>query len=286
LYAIITFYALGLRIAQYGLTPERFFAVLITTVGALYAVGYALAVLRRRGEWMGTMRRWNLAMAWIVAALALLVHTPLLDPLRWSARNQFDRLATEQAPAAEFDYGFLRYRLGHVGWDRLAALEQLTDHPEAAAIREGIEAARAAESYRELRRRPTVLLAEEDVEVLGETVLPSDLLAFAASDITRSQTNECRENRDCVMVAAALDSDADDEYVLVLSGDSAFELLAYDRNAEGAWERIGRLLRIGDNRDLPARGQFLDSLRTLGTEPVDIPYRDLQIGGIRLRLRQ
>ena len=287
IYAAITFYAVALRIGQYGLTPERFYGELLAAVGALCAVGYAVAVFRRRNGWMVTARGVNLWMAWIVVVLAFLIHTPVLDPLRWSARNQMGRLARGEVDAREFDYGFLRFRLGHAGYDRLAALETLSDHSEAQTIQDRIRLTRDAQSYRELQRQPTRVLTAADLEFLDppETA-PDDLLQFVATDLTRRQTDDCVENHDCVMFPVGLDTDAPDEYVLILSGDSLYDLLAYDRNAEGAWQRIGQLRPVGTDGTLPGRQELLDLLRTSSAEAVEVPYRDLKIGEIRLRLRQ
>ena len=89
IYAGITFYALALRIGQYGLSPIRFYGVLLTTIAALFAIGYAAAVLRRHGNWLEHVQRVNMAMAGVLVAGAITLNTPLLDPVEWSARNQF-----------------------------------------------------------------------------------------------------------------------------------------------------------------------------------------------------
>ncbi len=287
IYAGITFYALALRIGQYGLSPIRFYAVVLTTLAALYAIGYAAAVLKGRGQWMQLLQRVNLAAAWVLVATAIAVHTPLLDPIAWSARNQLTRLVEGRVAAQQFDYGFLRFRLGRTGWESLAELEQLSEHPEIAAIRAEVAAAREAESYRDLATRPTVLLTEENLEFIAPAEpYPQDLVSFIATDITRNQADGCIEARDCVVFAVALDGDSDDEYVVVLSGDTDYAILAYDRNEDGNWQRLGRLMRSGPARELPDRAVFLDSLRLVGFTPVEVPYRDLEIGEITLRLRQ
>lgn len=287
IYAAITFYAIGLRIGQYGLTPERFYAELFAVVGALYAVGYATVVFGRRGTWMGNARRVNIWMVWIVTALAVLVHTPVLDPLRWSARNQFGRLARGDVDASAFDYGFLRFRLGHAGAERLAALEGLSDHPDAEIITDRARVAREVESYRELRRRPTVLLSAADVEFIRTVESPpADLLPFVGTDLTRRQTDACLENQDCVIFALDLDADPGVEYVMVLSGETSYSLLAYDRGSAGTWERIGSLGPVGRDADLPDRATLLDTLSVSGARAVDVPYRDMMIGNLRFRLRR
>jgi hypothetical protein len=286
IYFVIAFYAVGLRIDQYGLTVPRFYGVLLGALGMLYGVGYAVSIFWRRERWMDRVQTVNLSLVWVAVALALLVHTPVLDPLRWSARSQVDRLARGDVPAEEFDYGFLRFELGHVGYEQLGALEDLSDHPEASVIREQVRIAREADSYGDLRRRPTVLLTAGDLVSLPERLPPpGDLVDFLAGDLTRGQTDGCREREECLVFSVSLDDDEDPEWVLVLSGETGYGLRLYDRTTDGSWEHVGVLRPVGGSAALPTRSVLLDSLEALGSEAVATPYRDLSIGGVRLRLR-
>lgn len=63
----LLFWAIGLRIRQHGLTPERFYVVVLACIAALYVAGYAVAVLWRRGRWLGLLRSVNVAMALVVS---------------------------------------------------------------------------------------------------------------------------------------------------------------------------------------------------------------------------
>ena len=91
-YAALALYALGLRVAQYGWTLDRFWAVLVALATAGYAVGYALAVLRRQRRWLQMLEPVNRWMCWAVLALALLGNSPLLDPVRLTLSSQLERL--------------------------------------------------------------------------------------------------------------------------------------------------------------------------------------------------
>jgi hypothetical protein len=287
IFTAIAFYALTLRIGQYGLTPSRAYGILVTLAAALYAIGYAIAVFRRRGAWMETVQQVNMGMSWVVVACMIAVHTPLLDPLTLSADNQFKHLSQETVDALEFDYGFMRFRIGHAGYDKLADMEQLSDHPEIALIRERIEATRAAESYREILAQPTILLSQSDITVLNpEHPLPDGLFPSMATSITRDQTRQCKDEGDCLIALVALDGDDDDEYLFILSGLNDYEILAYDRNDEDEWQRVGVMYRVGTDLELPNRPAFLDTLNQQGATPVEVPWRDLEIGEIRLRLEE
>jgi len=61
----IAWWALDLRVAQYGWSEDRLWAALVATVALIYAVGYALSWLRS-GRWMAAIASTN-----IVAALVL-----------------------------------------------------------------------------------------------------------------------------------------------------------------------------------------------------------------------
>jgi hypothetical protein len=83
-----------------------------------------------------------------------------------------------------------------------------------------------------------------------------------------------------------LAADEDAEYLFILSGLDDYEILAYDRTGESEWERIGAMRRIGQDLELPNRPALLDTLSLQGATPAEIPWRDLEIGGIRLRLEE
>ncbi|UCD23645.1 MAG: hypothetical protein JSW51_11485, partial [Gemmatimonadota bacterium] len=263
------------------------FGVLIALVAGLYAIGYSIAVFRRRGTWMESAQQANVGMCWVVVACVIVVHTPLLDPLTLSANNQFGRLVQEKVDALEFDYGFMRFRLGHVGYSKLGEMEQLTEHSQASIIRERVAATRAVETYREILAQPTILLTMEDIEVLyPEHILPEGLVDFMAGDITRNQTSDCKEEGDCLIAPVALDDDNEFEYLLVLSGLDEYVILAYDQTSEGDWIRVGRMRPVGQDAELPNRPAFVDTLSVQGAVPIEVPWRDLQIGGILLRLQE
>jgi hypothetical protein len=284
-FAAIALYALHLRMAQYGLTFGRFYGVLFAVAGMLCGIGYAIAVFLRRGTWMAAVRQVNVGMACLVAICAILVHTPVLDPLGWSARSQFSRLAAGKADALEFDYGYLRFEAGHLGYEKLAELETLSEHPQAQIIRARIAETRAAESYRDVRPQPASLLSASDIVPLDTaTILPDSLVRFAVSHLSQAQADECEEKHDCTMFAANLDADEEQEYVLVLSGDRFYDMLVFDRGERGEWKQAGQLRTYGGRARLPLRALLFDTLRQQGPIAAEPQYRDLLVGGLRLRV--
>lgn len=149
-YAGLAAYAFGLRIGEYGLTPARIAGAAMNGLAALYSVVCLAGVLTEL-NWTG--RRWmplvaplNTLMAVIWIGVFIVLASPLANPWALSAASQEHRLASGKVAAADFDFGYLRFRLGEYGEAALDRLEALGDHPEAAAIRAGVTKARAAEN--------------------------------------------------------------------------------------------------------------------------------------------
>lgn len=136
-YAALALYAMGLRISQYGVTLERFWALLAALLVCGYAVGYALAAVRRRGRWLQRIEPVNRWMCWVVLGAAVLANTPVLDPIRISLASQVARLqATAPAIKGE-DATDLRFGYGRRGAEVLKELQQdprFRDDPRASTL--------------------------------------------------------------------------------------------------------------------------------------------------------
>ncbi|RMF97727.1 MAG: DUF4153 domain-containing protein, partial [Gammaproteobacteria bacterium] len=156
LFVCIAGYGLAVRIQHYSLTPPRLYGAVAATILGLHAIGYLWARLDRHGPWLGRLPAVNLGLAPLVVAVAMLLHTPPFDPLRISARAQAERLIDGRVSAAEFDFYYMYHDLGRAGAEWLAKLAALESHPEAAAIRRGIAAARETPTAPALSRRPVV----------------------------------------------------------------------------------------------------------------------------------
>lgn len=149
-YTGLAFYALMLRIGEYGLTPARIAGLAIAGLVAAYSIVCIAGLLSelnwRARRWMAPVAPLNTGMAalWIVVLTALA--TPLINSWALSAQSQYMRLAKERVAAEEFDFGYLRFELGRYGDKALDKLLALDAHPETAAIRAGVERARAAKS--------------------------------------------------------------------------------------------------------------------------------------------
>ncbi|MCR6660662.1 MAG: DUF4153 domain-containing protein [Asticcacaulis sp.] len=118
-------YSLWLRIAQYGLTPERVMALVGVIIAALYGLGYTVAAVTPKGRWLALLEPVNIALAFIMALICLAVLTPIADPYRLSVNSQVVRLQQGKITPDAFDWEFLARSAGTYG---RAALKDLAHH--------------------------------------------------------------------------------------------------------------------------------------------------------------
>ncbi|SEN60134.1 protein of unknown function [Gemmobacter aquatilis] len=125
--AVLGAWAVWLRVAEYGWTPDRVFAAVVAVLGLGYGLVYGAAVLRGRG-WERRIRQGNIWMALALMGAAALLLTPVLDPLRIAARSQITRFETGKIPADQLDLdAFAEW--GKAGEAVLARLEAIAKDP-------------------------------------------------------------------------------------------------------------------------------------------------------------
>jgi hypothetical protein len=121
---IIAAVSTGLRIQQYGLTPDRLWAVVFTAIACAYGIVYLYALARQRLDWAGLVRFGNMRVAVSLCVIAFVLAMPLISFGAISTRDQLARLQDGQTPAAKFDWAALRFDFGPSG---KAAVEQLAN---------------------------------------------------------------------------------------------------------------------------------------------------------------
>ncbi|MGN6365837.1 DUF4153 domain-containing protein [Asticcacaulis taihuensis] len=122
-FSALAAWSLWLRIAQYGLTPERTLALVGVTIALLYGLGYAAAAVIPKG-WLILLAPVNIALAFVVALICLCVLTPIADPYRLSASSQAERVNSGQVAPDIFDWRVLRFETGTYGLEELKRLSK------------------------------------------------------------------------------------------------------------------------------------------------------------------
>ncbi len=131
--AVLAILAMAQRVRQYGWTPDRLAAATMAAIVLLYALSYALSVLRGRG-WMARIRLINIALALLTLAIAALWLTPALDPQRISTESQIARFESGRADADTLDLLTMHNDWGRAGASGIERLKAMRDHPAHARL--------------------------------------------------------------------------------------------------------------------------------------------------------
>ncbi|MGK0493272.1 MAG: hypothetical protein ACJASD_003519 [Sphingomonas echinoides] len=135
--AVIAAIATGLRIDQYGLTPDRLWAVVFVALATAYGVAYLVALVRGRMHWGAWVRPSNLRLAFVVAGVGLVLATPLLSFNALSTADQVARLESGKTSPEKFDWAALAFDFGDPGKAALKRLEG-SKNPVIAARAKGV----------------------------------------------------------------------------------------------------------------------------------------------------
>lgn len=245
-FALLGLWAMGLRIGQYGWTPERFWALLALGVLLLYAGGYAISVGVRRGGWLRYLPRINVGVSLVILALVVLGNSPVLDPYRLAANSQLARLqAMPAADIARRDIEDMRFSYGRHGVRALQALRSHVDAAGATDTLEQIDSALARQGrhhFTPAYRQHAEALSLERMRQPPDAAAPIPSLLLEAMKGHRPLVDACAmAPQDCWVLALDLDSDGDDEQLVCSLARPHFVQCWAFRLDTGAWSYLATL---------------------------------------------
>ena len=186
--AVLAAISMGIRIDQYGWTPERIWGVIAVGVAIAYGLAGWWSTYRRRGDFDDELRPLQTKMAIGLCGLALFLALPILDFGAISARSQMARLNSGEVTAEEFDWRAMAFDFGRAGRKHLSELakagpperRQLAQAALKSEYRYDFDAVETAKADQELdqylRRVPADLeLTPELREALAESRYCRDL---------------------------------------------------------------------------------------------------------------
>jgi len=151
-YAGLAAWAFALRLDAYGLTPPRIVGLAMNGLAFAYSFVLVAGLLSefawKKPRWMPPVAALNTGMAllWIVVLLG--ISSPLCSSWAISAKSQERTLLTGKVAAKDFDFGYLKFRLGKPGAKALSRIEAAAaGRPDEADIRAGLARANAALTY-------------------------------------------------------------------------------------------------------------------------------------------
>lgn len=263
-------YSTWLRIEQYGLTPSRLLAMLLVGVMFAHSLAAVWAVIVPQGQWLGRLRVSNPVIALMTVLVLLVIHTPWLSPLQFSAQNQVQRLTEGKTPVERFDAETLRNRLGAPGRQAYEALLAQVEQgqvltPEARQVL--LKRLKEAETS-------TGHSSERVIEWIGPKVEGSEQF-----DTPQIGGNACRGGG-CVLWAVDLDQDGQDEVLRVSQSDRYDAPEFFKRDAQGSWQLVGRYEGVENAQAL------IEKIRQGDVKVVKPRYQSLQVEGVILDPRK
>jgi Domain of unknown function (DUF4153) len=129
----VAWWAMGLRIAQYGWSEDRVWGVFVALMASIYVVGYALSAWRAK-PWLASISLTNVIAAVVLCLGLLALLTPFADARRIAVNSQMQRLSAQTVTLEKFDFAYLRWEAGRYGREALEKLAAGIVHPEQAAI--------------------------------------------------------------------------------------------------------------------------------------------------------
>jgi hypothetical protein len=219
-----------MRVAQYGYTPERLWALVAVAVALAFGLAYAAALLRGRRDWPRRVRQANVALALGLVALALLLATPLINFGAISTRAQLARLQSGAVKPADFDWAALAFQFGPEGRAALARLRQ-TGSPEIRqAARDALASENRWEAAEAVRVRGQARRLAANVRILPAPAPLPESLALALGGQSVCAAGPC----------TLFWSPGSAEAVAVGFGCAtcAAEVVRLSQTREGTWESV------------------------------------------------
>lgn len=271
LLALLAGYSSGLRIVQYGFTPQRFYAALLVLVALCYSLALLCALWPRQAVWLGNLRRSNPPLALCLCGLLVLAHSPWFNALEVSARSQLQRVLTGQGESQAETLRYLRERLGYAGVAQFNTLRerlqagQLLDEPARSALLERLHSTEQQGPYAPAPADPQAL--------------PAGTLAWLGSAedeahrvVGRQHLEEACRYAGCLLWAVDLDGDAANEVLLLPTEHYGSELLFFARDGQGRWQAAGRF------KEVYASESLIAAIREGRVQRITPRYQSLQVG--------
>ncbi|WP_137862217.1 MULTISPECIES: DUF4153 domain-containing protein [unclassified Sphingomonas] len=196
--AVLAAVATGLRVGQYGYTPERLWAIVFVGIALLYGLAYLGALILGRLQWTVRVRPANLTLAFLLCGLGLVLATPLISFNRISTDDQLARLESGKIGADKFDWKALAFDFGKPGRDALDRLRKAKDP----AIRAPAEKASKAETRWELETQADPRSGPHASVLENARVLPAGASVPQGLIDLLGTKYQCRQGNLCTILVA------------------------------------------------------------------------------------
>ena len=274
LFAGVAAWSLGLRVQQYGWTPSRVYAALITATVLCWAISATVHAVRRIKHGETARDAGGRIVMLFSLALLVLSHSPVLDPWRISVESQMARYLSG---AQEADYMSL-YMLQHAGRRGQAALVELRNNEKFMANKENRQML-----YNMLAQDSAAPVDDDDLRhaitlAKGAEAPDASWWQWVRKENSYSVRGCLYEKGSCVVAAIDLNRDGKDEVLLCSSADRSCSVAARD---QGQWRQVGWSTQVPETL---SRETFDKALRDNQIKGRAKAWQDVEIGGVKIPL--
>ncbi len=275
LLTLLAGWAVWVRIAQYGWTPERLYAVLITLVAMVWASGYAFSVVRRRREPLVVQGIVNQSVALLMLVILILLHSPVLDRYRISVNSQMARYHSGQTAADNLSLSMLS-GAGRRGHEALLALQKDPKFTSNGArnhtLKNMLNAGRGSDVA------VNVAFLQKNIR-LAAPGTPPDKAFWDRLLARQGSLSECSDTqKNCWLMAQDVNHDGEMEWLYYNLDERRITVFRHDK--EG-WVANGNAWDLPKSLDKAALLQAIEQGQVKLTPKV---WQDLSINGERVRI--
>lgn len=273
---LLAAYALALRVGDHGWSADRVIAAACLLVAACYAGGYAAAALRR--GWLRTLAGVNIAAAFVVLAVLVLLLSPVGDPGRIAVNSQMARLAAGQLTLPQLDVAYLYHHGARYGRAAIAQLEKSASGTDAGWLK--VELARLRQpSEFEAGAGVADLAANLRVWPAG-TALPAGFVGHDWKQVKEQfRLPLCLRQQGAICDAFVIDLGGDARPEVLLIGATNHGNVVLRQAEDAAWEFAGTV-----PPGLTNCAPLLDAMRAGKMRAVPPAVADLEVAGRRIAI--
>ena len=272
-YPVLAGWALWLRIAQYGWSPERLYGVLITIVALVWTVGFCLSVLFYRRDPQKLQAHVTPATGLLALIFLVLIHTPVLDPWRISVESQMARYQDGRINSDQVSL-YMLSNTGRKGREAMQMLQndpQFISNPKRQREINGLLSGNAGGAG-----KMTAAMLEEQIQLAPGMARPDKALwqAMLSNQYRFESCDSAQSN--CLLMPLDLNSDGKPEAVLFQFTDRT--IVAYTQTNTG-WRIAGDAWKMPEAL---TREELDRALRQRKVKSVVKPWADIEIFGERV----
>jgi hypothetical protein len=277
LVALTAAYALVVRSREYGITVERYWALVVAGFAVMYSLGYSWAAFDER-DWMNRIAQVNISAALLILVVLLAALTTIATPYRLAANSQYRRAirgeTNTEGRSAFISRGPLEYLRFNAGAYGLARLRELASDRSLSPDLQS----RAAKTLSATSPWVAAVSFDPDTTLSKLAIYPSGTVM--APELRQELQKDLHDRTPNVEPLAGLfadlDGDGADEFILLWTN-----IARVYKQESGHWRFIGDMVGGGD-----VAGTVMSHLAGNEVSLRKRNWEDLQIGQRSYRFAQ